>query len=216
MYDCKKRGLMKEIKKEYIKKVHRHLKRVGKKEDYNFFFRYKYKKTTVLILSIILAYYIFTRTPLGNLVSSLGNLSYLGIFIVGMALAFGFLAPVAAGFLITLDPSNILINALIASIGTVLSDILMFKFMKFSFSDEFKNLKKTQAIKNIHKLLDQSILHKIKIYLYYSFIGIMIASPLPDEIGVSMLAGLTKIKPGVLAVISFVLHFIGIVILLLL
>jgi len=34
----------------------------------------------------------------------------------------------------------------------------------------------------------------------------MVATPLPDEIGVSMLAGLTTIKPFKLMIISFLLH----------
>lgn len=203
-----------EIPKHEIKAVHHKLKKVGKKRAYNFYFKYKFKKITVLALSILATYYLFTYTSFGDIVSSLGNLSYLGIFIAGMALAFGFLAPVAAGFLITLDPSNILVHALIASLGTVISDILMFKFVRFSFLDEFTSLKKTKAIKKFNQLIDHSVLHKIKIYISYSFIGIMLASPLPDEIGVAMLAGLTKIKPKALALISYILHFIGILVLL--
>ena len=38
----------------------------------------------------------------------------------------------------------------------------------------------------------------------------MIATPLPDEMGVSMLAGLTTIKPWRLAIISFILHALAV------
>ena len=48
----------------------------------------------------------------------------------------------------------------------------------------------------------------------YAFVGILIASPLPDEIGVIMLAGLTKINFKILAIISFILNTLGILIIL--
>jgi uncharacterized membrane protein YdjX (TVP38/TMEM64 family) len=48
----------------------------------------------------------------------------------------------------------------------------------------------------------------------YAFAGILIASPLPDEAGVIMLAGLTKIKTWALAIISIILNTIGILIML--
>jgi len=47
------------------------------------------------------------------------------------------------------------------------------------------------------------------------YLGILIASPLPDEAGVIMLAGLTKIKSNVFAILSFSLNTAGILILLL-
>ena len=50
----------------------------------------------------------------------------------------------------------------------------------------------------------------------YAFAGILIASPLPDEAGVTMLAGLTKISVKSLALISFILNTLGIIILLIL
>ncbi len=48
----------------------------------------------------------------------------------------------------------------------------------------------------------------------YLFAEIMIASPLPDELGVAMIAGLTKIKQTTLGFMSFGLHFLGILVIL--
>jgi len=81
--------------------------------------------------------------------------------------------------------------------------------------DEFKILKKTKLYKEIYHIAHKTIHWKIKIYLTYVFAGIIIASPLPDEFGVAMLAGLTKIKPNILAILSFLLSTIGILIILL-
>lgn len=81
--------------------------------------------------------------------------------------------------------------------------------------DEFKRLKYTKPIVEVNKILSSRLLHRIKNYLLFVFAGLVIASPLPDELGVSMLAGLTRIKVRVLAIISFVMNSFGIFIILL-
>ncbi len=182
-----------------------------KKKRHHLFFRYKYKKLTVLLISIIAAYIIFTDSNIGLLIPK--DVNVISIFIAGIFFAFGFLAPFATGFFILIDPSSILFASIVASFGTLLGDLLIFKTIKISVQDEFERLEKSTAIKELNHFIDKSPLHKAKIYLYYSFIGIFIASPLPDEIGVSMVAGVTKIKFKTLAVISYVLHFIGFLIL---
>jgi hypothetical protein len=49
----------------------------------------------------------------------------------------------------------------------------------------------------------------------YVLAGILIASPLPDEAGITMLAGFSKISEKAIIGISFVLNTVGIFILLL-
>jgi len=48
----------------------------------------------------------------------------------------------------------------------------------------------------------------------YLFAGVFIASLLPDEAGVIILAGLTKLSARALSVIGFVLNSLGILIIL--
>jgi len=177
-------------------------------------FKLRYPKIFLLFIAIILAYIIFRNPNIQSFVSGLGNLKYLGIFIAGMLFSFGFTSPFAAGFFITLNPENILLTGIIGGVGALLSDLLIFSLIKLSFKDEFERLEKTKIIKDIKKEIEQDFGKKIKVYLMYAIAGIMIASPLPDEIGVIMLAGLTKIKVNKLSVISFILNTLGILILL--
>ncbi|MEK6892922.1 MAG: hypothetical protein AABX07_01845 [Nanoarchaeota archaeon] len=144
----------------------------------------------------------------------MGKLSYLGIFIAGILFAFGFSTPFAAGFFIFLNPSSIWLAAILGGLGALISDLLIFKFIRVSFKNEFEQLKRTKLIKTISELIEKSLTKKIKLYLMYTFVGILIASPLPDEIGIIMLAGVTKIKVKNLAIISFILNSLGILILL--
>jgi len=62
--------------------------------------------------------------------------------------------------------------------------------------------------------MNSHISHKIKAYMLYGVIGLLIASPLPDEIGVVLLAGLNHVKQKIFATASFILHIIGIFLLL--
>ena len=178
-------------------------------------FKFKYPKILTYIITIALAYIIFKNPNVNSFVSHLGKLSYLGVFIAGILFAFGFTAPFSVGFFITLNPSNILLAGVLGGFGALLSDLFIFKLIRFSFMDEFKILEKTKLYKEIYHIAHKTIHGKIKIYLTYVFAGILIASPLPDEFGVAMLAGLTKIKTHILAILSFLLSTIGILIILL-
>jgi uncharacterized membrane protein YdjX (TVP38/TMEM64 family) len=51
-------------------------------------------------------------------------------------------------------------------------------------------------------------------YILWSFAGLLIASPLPDEIGVTLVSGLTEIRLRTFAALCFVLNTIGILIIL--
>jgi uncharacterized membrane protein YdjX (TVP38/TMEM64 family) len=150
-----------------------------------------------------------------NYVSSLGDFGYFDIFIAGICFSFGFSTPFAIGFFIISNPSNILLAALIGGLGALVSDLLIFKIIRFSFMDEFKRLKKSRPIVEVDRMLDSHWIHGVKNYLLFVFAGLVIASPLPDELGVSMLAGLTRIKVYLLAIISFIMNSFGIFIMLL-
>jgi len=200
----------------HTKKIHRTLKNAHPKATSKAkkIFSFKYPKLFLLTLSIILSYYIFSNPLISSEISKLNGLSYIGIFIAGLLIAFGFSAPIAVGFLIVAHPQNIFLASLIGGSGALLSDYAIFKLIRFSFLNEFNSLKK-ETIKQIKKITHQNIEIKVKHYVIYVFAGILIATPLPDEIGISMLAGLTTIRPKIFAIVSFLLHTFFIFILLL-
>lgn len=179
------------------------------------FFKIQYPKILGLMATTIIAYYLFQTPEFYNFISSLNGLSYLGVFLGGMLFAFGFSAPFAIGFFIALTPQNIFIAAIVAGFGAVISDLLIFRFIRFSFEDEFSHLRNTKTLRGLRYLIDASYFRKIKVYLMYAFAGILIASPLPDEVGVTMFAGLTKVKEFWIALIGFSLNTLGILLILL-
>jgi len=179
-------------------------------------FKFKYPKIAILIVIIVLSYIFFSDEAIKSIIYNFSNsLGYLGAFIGGVLLAFGFTTPISIGLLLTLNIKNILIASVIGSIGSMIANYIIFKTIKNSFYGEFKELAKTKLFKEIHKESNHFISKKITFYLMYIFSGIIIASPLPDEFGITMLAGLTHIKMHYFLILSFILHFIGILIILL-
>ncbi|MEM0372859.1 MAG: hypothetical protein QXO69_03425 [archaeon] len=188
----------------------------------------KYPKTSILLFSLVLSYFFFSVFPAEGIIRHAGVVEELSAFVAGIMFAFGFTAPLAAGFFITLNPGNVLVAALFGGAGALLSDLVIFNVIRISFrkemlklNNDFKKDKlRNKILKNplFKKLTSQAkwaITPKIKSYLLYAFAGIAIASPLPDELGIILLAGLTRIKQKKLAVISFALNTLGILALIL-
>lgn len=171
-------------------------------------FSFKYPKLFLLIILILLAYYIFSMPFIPKFMESFNKLGQLGVFISGILTSIGFTTPFGIGLLVKINPNSIWIAALIGGLGATVADLFIFKTIKFSFADEFEKLEKTKVMEEIGDIVKKNKHVLIRHYLMYIFAGIMLITPLPDELGVSMLAGLTTIKPVRLAAISFVLHSI--------
>lgn len=156
---------------------------------------------------------IFSNPKMIAFFSNLNNLGYVVIFIAGLLFSFGFTTPFAIGILLNSSHQSLIFAGIIGGFGAMLSDLFIYKVIKISFIDEFNKLKKEKEMKIIRKSFDR-FSGRFKSYLLYILAGLIIASPMPDEIGVSMLAGLAHIKIETLALISFVFNTVGIMILL--
>jgi len=178
--------------------------------------RIKYPKLILLFLTIIIAILLFqsgkTNDSVQDFISSLG---LFGDFIGGFFYAYGLTAAPATSVLLLLaKEQNILLAGLIAGLGALISDILIFIFVRHSFNDEISSLKKESIVVSI-KNTGRKIFGSFFDYLLPSLAGFIIASPLPTEIGVSMLASLKRISIKKFMLIAYLLHTIGILIILL-
>ena len=103
--------------------------------------------------------------------------------------------------------NSVVVVAILGGLGALIGDLVIFRFMKDKVSQDFSyliNISKTERFLSIFKL---SLFRWI-----IPFIGaLIIASPLPDEIGVAML-GLSKINNSLFILLSFVLNSAGILI----
>lgn len=170
-----------------------------------------YPKFLLLFITFIIAYFIFTGRnyePLNNFLLSFG---LFGAFIAGVMFSYGFTAaPSTALFLIIAKEHNLWLAGVIGGLGALLGDLVIFAFIRSSFSDEIKRLSKEKIVKKFHT----SIPNRLKKYILPVFAGFIIASPLPDEIGVALLAIHKHISVRMFMLLSYLLNTAGIFVIL--
>lgn len=171
----------------------------------------KYPRFLLLLLTFALAYFIFKERSFDPLHDALTSLGYIGTFLTGIFFVYGFTAaPATAILLILAKEQDIFLTGLVAGLGALAGDLFIFKFIRYSFADEIKKIRKEK----IFNFVKGRIPRFIRVYLAPVFAGFIIASPLPDEIGVALLAGTTKVSTKAFLIISYVLNTGGIFVIL--
>lgn len=170
---------------------------------------FKYKNLTLVFLSILLAINLSRFDFMSQFLFNLGHFALIGPFIAGVLFVSTFTAAIGITILLdlakTLSPLQI---ALIAGAGAVVGDFVFFHFFKSNLLSEIKYIYNKFGGQRLTVILH----HR---YLAWSLplIGaFIIASPFPDEIGVSLM-GLTRMKNYQFLLLSFALNSTGIFIL---
>lgn len=175
----------------------------------------KYPKLTILFASVFVASWLFFSVRDSQfLQDSLVATGYLGIFWGGFFYAYGFTAAGATGLLLILAKSADSIYAgLIGGFGALISDILIYFFVRYSFEDEIDKLKKEKVVLFLGNS-SRNLMGALSEYLIPFVASVIIASPLPTEIGVSLLAALKKMTIIRFIVLVYILHTLGIFVIL--
>lgn len=177
-------------------------------------FIFSYPKLTLYILAIIGAYFVFQLPAVSGALTSFDNLIYLAVFFAGLLYSAGFSTPLATGFFLAINPPNPLTFALIGALGALVADLGIFSFIRLSFTSEFKKLKKTSFIRHLNVVFLYIVPSRLQTLFVYIFVALVIASPLPDELAVAILAGFTKVHPYAFMTMSYIGNGIGIFLLL--
>jgi hypothetical protein len=144
---------------------------------------------------------------LNNLIAQIGSLGYVSAFFAGIF--FVSIFTVAPSSIIIFDLANQLNAfgvAILAGAGAVVGDYIIYRFLKDRVFDELKII--------IDKVPRPKFLLKFFLTPYFSWLvplwgALIIASPLPDELGVSIL-GLSKISRLQFIFVTFFLNTVGI------
>lgn len=142
---------------------------------------------------------------------------YAGAFSAGLLFSYGFTSPFAIAALVAMAHEvNPFIAAPLAGIGAFLSDLVIFELLRVSFfGDELVRLRRSRLVDRIHDLLHrESTPERVRKWLLWFMAAIIIASPLPDEIGVALLSGMTTLNERSFAVICVSMNTLGIFIIL--
>lgn len=158
----------------------------------------------LLIGSIAIAIYLIKTSLITQIISSMGDLQIIGVLISGFLFGFFFsIVPATIALIYFANSMNPFMVAFIAAIGTMIGNILVFKLIRDELPDEIEEIVEEIHLEKIRK-------SKFK-WIIPGIAGFIIISPLPDELGISLL-GASKFKTSTFMLISFVLSFIGILI----
>ena len=161
----------------------------------------------IIVLSVIIAVIFVKTNVLIKILTSTQELELLGSFIAGMFFTSIFTTAPAIVTLGEIARANsILPTAIFGAMGAVVGDLIIFRFVRDRFSGHLMEIIQHQgAGKRIKLLL------KLKIFRWLTFLagGLIIASPFPDELGISLL-GFSKMRTSWFILLSFSFNFIGI------
>lgn len=168
---------------------------------------WKYKNLTFLLLGVIFAFALARLENFHLFLQGFGNLGLIGAFLAGILFVSSFTIPTSIVILLILaEKLSAWEIGLTAGVGAMFGDLTIFRFVKDRLTAEVKPLFNQFGGRHLLHLLHSK-------YFSWSLplIGaLIIASPLPDEIGISLLT-LSKMKTYQFLIVSFVLNTIGII-----
>ena len=172
----------------------------------------KYPKLSLFIISVILVYFLFSGLAYKPLHDALVFMGYFGTFLAGLLYPYALTSAAGTGILLILaKEQNLLLAGVIAGIGALISDIILFLFVKHGFSDEVQKLSKETVVRTIIRRIPDSV----RVYLLAIFAGLLIASPLPTEIGIMLMTSIKNMSVKKFVIIVYILHASAIFIILL-
>lgn len=162
----------------------------------------------ILALSICFAIYLGSSGLIEKFLLSTKEIEIVASFVAGMFFTSIFTTAPAIVALGELSANNsILLVSIFGAIGALIGDYILFRFIKDRFSDHIMEILGSYTRKKRFKLVFKSGLMRKASFIIGGFI---IASPLPDELGVSLI-GFTKADTKSFAAVSLAFNFIGIV-----
>jgi len=155
-------------------------------------------------LSAVLALWLLKLGVIDGLVNALGG-GELASFISGIFFTSSFTIVPSAAALTRIEDVSRLTVALWGAAGAVVGDLFLFLFIRDRLAVHMVSALRPSVIKHI--------LHSFH-FGFLKWLGplvgaLIIASPLPDELGLTML-GLSKTKISVLLPVSFLMNLLGI------
>ena len=164
-----------------------------------------YPRLTTIFLSYIAAFLLFVLLGpdfFGQFVMPFG---IGGIFIAGMLYTYSFTISLGALLLIPylahFSPATI---AAIGGMGSAFADITIFNFIRHNLHAEVKKLSNSKILKAV------GAAPLVRQRWFRDILGfILLASPIPDEIAIAVLAS-TKIKEDAFVFVAFIADVLGI------
>lgn len=168
--------------------------------------RWKYKNLLIGFLGVIFAFFLSIYEPFTALLLSMGTAGYVGAFFAGSLYTLSFTIPTSILMLSILSQNlSPLEVGIIGGLGAVITDFTIFRYIRDDLISEIKPLYDRFGGDHV-----SHVFHSKYFHWTLPFIGaLIIASPLPDELGVTLL-GISKMKTLEFLPISFAMNSVGI------
>lgn len=164
------------------------------------------KNLGIVFLSIIMAVVLAKTGALESLLVSTQETRIIGSLLAGIFFVSIFTVAPASVMLVEIARVNPIWEvALFGGIGALIGDFIIFRFIKDSLSQDILKIANRVKLKKLRAVLHSKLLR----WLMPVMGAIIVASPLPDEIGLAMM-GLSKMKTRTFVITSFLLNFLGI------
>ncbi|MCR4280996.1 MAG: hypothetical protein NUV88_01540 [Candidatus Kaiserbacteria bacterium] len=175
----------------------------NKRRNSNFLLR----DATIIIGSILVAVILVKTEVLVNILTATQERELLGSFIAGMFFTSVFTtAPAIVALGEIANANSIVLTAVFGGMGAVVGDLIIFRFIRDRFGEHLMALiGHRKAGRKVSTLLH------LRFFRWFTFVvgGLIIASPLPDELGISLL-GFSKMRMLWFIPLSFTFNSIGI------
>ncbi|TAL47818.1 hypothetical protein EPN87_02065 [archaeon] len=172
-------------------------------------FEWKHRNIIYFAISILASVYLIQNSWFIGIVTSLGSFGYMGSFLAGLGFSYAMTSPLATISIYalgkTLPPLYI---AFLGAFGAMASDFVIFKFFRDKLMKEIRYVAKDELHLRFPKI-SKWVRSKYLSLLVSVFAGLIIASPLPDEAGMLLLASV-KYKVKNVLMLSYWLNFLGI------
>ncbi len=171
-----------------------------------FWKRWKYPYLTGVLISVLIAIILAQNETFKSWLLNLGSLEYIGALLAGMLFVSSFTVAIST-VVIAIMTQNLhpMAIALIGGVGAVMGDYLIFKLVRSNIQKELGLLFGKEATSHV-----KALIHSKYIAWTLPIIGVfIIASPLPDELGVSLL-GISKMSEAKFILISYISNAVGI------
>lgn len=174
-------------------------------------FHIRYGNLSLLIIGIVTGIWLVYNPDVLLFLAEDPEIAYVGSFFLGLFYPLGATTPASiAGFYLLGKSVNPIFISLIGAAGCLISDFLIFYFIRHKLLDHFDRFARKFKFR-IHITGHMIQRHKTLKHLIPLVAGLIIASPLPTEIAIGIFAAI-KFEMKKFLLYAFVFHFISILI----
>ena len=172
----------------------------------------RYPRLLSFAASIVASYVLYALGYLDWIKGLHSGESAVAFILGGFLFSFGFTA--AFGFAIFVELANTMspiTGALLGGVGSLIADMTILLFVQEHLLEELKMLKESWIMRMINgTLFHHRFPRWLRETILWTISIVIIASPLPDEIGVALVGSLERIDKRLFAFFCFVLNAVGI------